>query len=62
MAFLGCDNTVQVRQDTTDLVQALKGYADDQGLVVEARHTRNPALFFRALIIGELLPAQRAAS
>ncbi|GAN82155.1 nucleoid-associated protein [Acidocella aminolytica] len=37
MAFLGCDNTVQVRQDTTDLVQALKDYADDQGLVGEAR-------------------------
>lgn len=37
MAFLGCDNTVQVRQDTTDLVQALKTYADDEGLVGEAR-------------------------
>lgn len=37
MAFLGCDNTVQVRQDTTDLVQALKGYADAQGLAGEER-------------------------
>jgi nucleoid-associated protein len=37
MAFLGCDNTVQVRQDTTDLVQALKSYADDEGMVGEAR-------------------------
>lgn len=37
MAFLGCDNTVQVRQDTTDLVQALKSYADRQGIVGGAR-------------------------
>ncbi len=37
MAFLGCDNTVQVRQDTADLVQALKGYADHQGMIGEAR-------------------------
>ncbi|MDR3525571.1 MAG: nucleoid-associated protein [Acetobacteraceae bacterium] len=37
MAFLGCDNTVQLRQDTTDLVQALKGYADEQGMVGEVR-------------------------
>jgi nucleoid-associated protein len=37
MAFLGCDNTVQERQDTADLVQALKGYADAQGMIGEAR-------------------------
>jgi len=37
MAFLGCDNTVQERQDTADLVRALKDYADGQGLVGEAR-------------------------
>lgn len=37
MAFLGCDNSVQVRQDTTDLVHALKGYADAQGLIGEER-------------------------
>jgi nucleoid-associated protein len=37
MAFLGCDNTVQVRQDTTDLVQALKSYADAQRMVGETR-------------------------
>ncbi|MFG1225282.1 nucleoid-associated protein [Xanthobacter wiegelii] len=37
MAFLGCDNTVQARQDTTDLVLALKGYADSQGMAGEVR-------------------------
>jgi len=37
MEFLGCDNSVQVKQDTTDLVKALKVYADDQGMVGEAR-------------------------
>lgn len=36
-AFLGCDTTVQDRQDTTDLVRTLKAFALDQGLVGEAK-------------------------
>jgi nucleoid-associated protein len=32
-AFLGCDTTIQDRQDTSDLVRTLKTFADDQGMV-----------------------------
>lgn len=30
--FLGCDTTIQDRQDTTDLVSALKSFAESQGM------------------------------
>lgn len=30
--FLGCDTAVQNRQDTTDLVKALKGFAEREGM------------------------------
>jgi nucleoid-associated protein len=36
-AFLGCDTTVQDRQDTTDLVRTLKQFAQDQGMAGEAK-------------------------
>lgn len=31
-SFLGCDTVIQERQDTMDLVNTLKAFADDQGL------------------------------
>ncbi len=36
-AFLGCDTTVQDRQDTADLVRTLKAFADKEGMVGERR-------------------------
>jgi nucleoid-associated protein len=36
-AFLGCDTTIQDRQDTTDLVGVLREFADAQGMTTEQK-------------------------
>jgi len=36
--FLGCDNAVQARQDTTELVQALKSFADKRRMQPEQKN------------------------
>lgn len=36
-AFLGCDTTIQDRQDTTDLVKTLRTFADAQGMTAEEK-------------------------
>lgn len=71
--FLGCDTTIQDRQDTAELVTALKRFADDQGMdgpakddflgrakTICERSAKNREELEFAALANELIPANPA--